>query len=44
MSRLVRSLIVAALAFITGVSTYAVWDRKDSILDVCSELIMNYQD
>jgi hypothetical protein len=43
MSRLVRNLIVAALAFIAGVSAHAVWDRKDYILDVYAELIMNYQ-
>ena len=44
MQYLIIRLVVAILAFIVGVSTYVVWERRQEIINSCTELILNYQD
>jgi hypothetical protein len=44
MQRLVIRLIIALPAFVLGVSTHAVWEKREHIIDVCTELMLNYQD
>ena len=40
----ISKLIAALLAFIIGLAVYEIWNRRQQISDVCTELLMNYQD
>ena len=40
----ISKLIAALLAFIIGLAAYEIWNRRQRIIDVCTELLMNYQD
>jgi len=42
--RLIIRLAAAVLAFALGVSAPSAWDARGRIVDVCTELLLNYQD
>ena len=37
-------LLAATLTFIIGVSINTVWEKRQRIIDACTEFLMDYQD
>jgi hypothetical protein len=44
MRRFIICLVIALLTFAAGVSSRAVWEKRQQIIDACAEFLRNYQD
>ena len=44
MRHLIFRLTVALLAFMIGVFTPVIWDRRQQIIDTCTDVVLNWQD